>query len=156
MATTVRPIPPGYHSVNAYLNIRGAADAIEFYKKAFEAKEIFRMPGPDGKQVMHAELQMGDSMLMLSDEFPEMGGKSPQALNGSPVTMFMYVEDVDKVFNRAVAAGAKATQPLKNMFWGDRYGTLTDPFGHRWALATHIEDVPPDELAQRAAKAFGG
>jgi uncharacterized glyoxalase superfamily protein PhnB len=150
----VKPVPDGYHTLTPYLVIRDAAKAIEFYKKAFGAKETFRMPGPGGK-IMHAELQIGDSMLMLAEEMPEYGAKSPQALGGSPVNVFLYVEDADKVFNQAVAAGATVTMPLADQFWGDRYGKLADPFGHQWSVATHKEDVAPEEMAKRAAKAMG-
>ncbi len=149
----VKPVPDGYHTLTPYLVIRDAAKAIEFYKKAFGAKETFRMPGPGGK-IMHAELQIGDSMLMLAEEMPEYGAKSPQALGGSPVNVFLYVEDADKVFNQAVAAGATVTMPLADQFWGDRYGKLADPFGHQWSVATHKEDVAPEEMAKRAAKAM--
>ncbi len=150
----VKPVPDGYHTLTPYLVIRDAAKAIEFYEKAFGAKETFRMPGPGGK-IMHAELQIGDSMLMLAEEMPEYGAKSPQALGGSPVNVFLYVEDADKVFNQAVAAGATVTMPLADQFWGDRYGKLADPFGHQWSVATHKEDVAPEEMAKRAAKAMG-
>lgn len=155
MATKAKPVPDGFHSVTPYLTVRGAGEALAFYQKAFGAKELFRMPGPDGKRLMHAEMKIGDSIVMLSDEFPEYGGKSAQTLNGSPVSLFVYVEDVDAVFNQAVAAGATVEMPLENQFWGDRYGKLVDPFGHKWGLATHIEDVPPEELGKRAAAAFG-
>jgi uncharacterized glyoxalase superfamily protein PhnB len=134
--------------------VRGAAQAIEFYKKAFGAEELTRMPSPDGRTVMHAELQIGDSILFLADEFPEMGARSPKALGGSPVTIHLYVADVDAVFNRAIQAGATAQMPPTDMFWGDRYGKLTDPFGHVWSVATHTEDVPPEEMAKRAQAAF--
>jgi PhnB protein len=150
----VKSVPDGYHTLTPYLVIRDAAKAIEFYEKAFGAKETFRMPGPGGK-IMHAELQIGDSMLMLAEEMPEYGAKSPQALGGSPVNVFLYVEDADKVFNQAVAAGATVTMPLADQFWGDRYGKLADPFGHQWSVATHKEDVAPEEMAKRAAKAMG-
>jgi len=153
MSKAVKPIPEGYHTVTPYLTIRGADRAIEFYKRAFGAKELLRMPGPGGK-LMHAELQIGNSIIMLSDEFPEMGGKSPQALNGTPVSIFLYVEDVDKVFQQAVATGASVQMPPQDMFWGDRFGKIGDPFGHNWALATHKEDVAPGELAKRAAAAM--
>jgi PhnB protein len=147
----VKPIPEGYHTVTPYLTIRGAARAIEFYQRAFGAEELMRMPGPEGK-IMHAELQIGDSRLMLSDEFPEMGGKSPQALGGSPGFLFLYVKDVDAAFQRAVGAGAQAKVPPADMFWGDRFGRLVDPFGHEWGLATHREDLTPEEIARRAPR----
>lgn len=146
----VKPIPEGYRTVTPYLTVRGADRAIDFYKRAFGAQEKFRMPGPGGK-IMHAEIQVGDSMIMLSEEFPEMGSLSPQALNGSPVGIFLYVEDVDAVFQQAVAAGAKPEMPPQDMFWGDRFGKLADPFGHKWQLATHKEDVAPEEMERRAA-----
>jgi PhnB protein len=143
MAGKVNPIPSGYHSVTPYLVVNDASRAIEYYKQAFKAKETVRMAGPGGK-IGHAELKIGDSMLMLSDE---MGGnRSPQSLGGSPVSIFLYVENVDSVFNEAVKAGAKGDAPPQDMFWGDRFGKLTDPFGHQWALATHVEDVAPEEM----------
>jgi len=151
MAGKVKPIPDGYHSVTPYLIVRGGAEAIEFYKKAFGAEERFRMPGPGGK-VMHAEIQIGDSVVMLGDEWPEMGVKSPHSLGGPGVSVMLYVTDVDASFKQATAAGAKAKQPPTDMFWGDRYGKLTDPFGHEWGIATHIEDVAPDEMERRGKK----
>jgi PhnB protein len=154
MKKDVNPIPEGYHSVTPYLVVRGADRAIQFYEKAFGARELLRMPGPGGK-VMHAEIKIGDSVVMLSDEFPERGAQSPQALNGSPVSVFLYVESVDATFAAAVKAGARVEMPLMDMFWGDRFGKIVDPFGHKWGLATHIEDVPPDEMAKRMAAAGG-
>jgi PhnB protein len=153
MATKVKPIPDGYHAVTPYLVVHDAAGAIEFYQRAFGAKETMRMDGPPGK-IAHAELKISDSMIMLSDEMPGSGARSPRSLGGSPVSIFLYVENVDTVFNRAVAAGAKADQPLADMFWGDRYGKLTDPFGHSWSLATHKEDVAPAEMARRSKEAM--
>ena len=154
----VKPIPEGYHSVTPYLIIKGAADAIEFYKKAFGATELFRFPAPDGK-IGHAEIKIGDSPIMLADEFAEMGYKGPQALGGSPVSLMIYVEDVDTIFNQAVAAGAIIKEALQDKFYGDRIGTLVDPFGHVWHVATHKEDVSPEEMERRAkaasAKASG-
>jgi PhnB protein len=152
MAEKVKPIPDGYHSVTPYLTLSDSARAIEFYKKAFGATEQFRMETPAGK-IMHAEIKIGDSIIMLSDE---MGGdcQSPEALGGSPAGMMLYVEDVDAVFDRAVAAGGKVKMPLDDMFWGDRFGTITDPFGHVWSIATHKEDVPPDELEKRGKEAM--
>jgi PhnB protein len=144
----VKPIPDGYHTVTPYLIVQGAAAAIEFYKKAFGAKELMRMPGPGGK-VGHAELQIGDSRIMLADEHPEMGAKGPGSFGGSPVGLLLYVEDVDARFNRAVAAGGKVKKPLADQFYGDRSGTLTDPFGHQWTIATHKEDVAPAEMDRR-------
>jgi uncharacterized glyoxalase superfamily protein PhnB len=153
MASKVKSIPDGCHTITPHLVIRGASEAIEFYKKAFGAVESRRSLGPGGK-VMHAELMIGNSALFLADEFPEWGSNSPLHFKGSPVVLNLYVEDVDKVFNQAVAAGAKVTMPLQNMFWGDRYGKLVDPFGHEWSLATHIEDVPPAEMKKRMDEAM--
>jgi PhnB protein len=141
----VEAVPKAYGSVTAALAIRGAADAIAFYVKAFGAKELSRMPGPDGK-LMHAEVRIGDSIVMLGDESPEMGSPSPQTLNGSPVALMLYVKDVDAVFARAVAAGAKPVMPPADMFWGDRYGQVSDPFGHRWSIATHKADLTPKQM----------
>ena len=155
----VKPIPVGYHSVTPYLIIKGAADAIEFYKQAFGATELFRFPAPDGK-IGHAEIKIGDSPIMLADEFAEMGYKGPQALGGSPVSLMIYLEDVDTVFNRAVEAGASVKEAVQDKFYGDRTGTLTDPFGHVWHVSTHKEDVSMEEMEERAkqasAKASGG
>src|SRR5262245_35639403 len=143
----VRAIPEGYHSLTPHLVIRDCARAIEFYKKAFGAEERGRAPGPDGR-IMHAELKIGDSIVMLSDEYPEMGGKSPQALNGSPVTINLYTEDANAAWKRATEAGATVRMPLGDQFWGDRYGQVTDPFGHHWSIAQHIKDVSPAEMKQ--------
>jgi PhnB protein len=143
----VKPIPDGSHSVTRHLVCAGAADAIEFYKKAFNAVETLRLPGPQGK-LMHAEVRIGDSAVMLVDESPEWGMLGPKSLKGSPVTIHLYVEDVDAFVARAVAAGAKITMPVADMFWGDRYGTLEDPFGHRWSVGTHIRDVSLEEMQQ--------
>ena len=154
MTSKVRPIPEGYHSVTPYLIIKNAADAIEFYKKAFGATELFRMDQPDGK-IGHAEIKIGDSPIMLSDEFPEMGHRGPQSLGGSPVSIMLYVEDVDAVVNRATIAGAKLDRPVEDKFYGDRAGSLTDPFGHIWHIGTHKEDVSPEEMEKRAAAAAG-
>ena len=155
----VKSIPEGYHSVTPYLIIKGAADAIEFYKKAFGATELFRFPAPDGK-IGHAEIKIGDSPIMLADEFAEMGYKGPQALGGSPVSLMIYLADVDTVFNRAVEAGASVKEAVQDKFYGDRTGTLTDPFGHVWHVSTHKEDVSMEELERRAkaqtAAASGG
>src|SRR6266446_2265025 len=151
----VKPIPEGYHSVTPYLIIRGAAEAIDFYKRVFGATELMRMPGPDGK-LGHAEIRIGDSAIMLADEHPEMGHRSPQSLGGAGVSLMVYVERVDEVFKRAVASGAKELQPVKDQFYGDRSGTLQDPFGHTWTVATHIEDIPPDEMRRRAEKFMQG
>jgi uncharacterized glyoxalase superfamily protein PhnB len=154
MAKKVRPIPEGQHTVTPHLVVRGAAKAIDFYKKAFGAKEKGRLPGPDGKSIAHAEIQIGDSFVYVVDENPEWGARSPQALGGTPISIHLYVEDADAVFNQAVAAGAKAEMPLTDMFWGDRFGKVSDPFGHEWTVATHKEDVPPEEMKKRAAAAF--
>ncbi|HSU59605.1 MAG TPA: VOC family protein [Bryobacteraceae bacterium] len=147
----VNAIPPGYHTVTPYLVLNDASRAIEFYKQAFGAQELARMGAPDGK-IGHAEIKIGDSIIMVSDEM--MGNRSPQSLGGSAVSLFLYVDDVDSVFNRAVKAGAKSDMPPSDMFWGDRYGKLTDPFGHLWGLATHVEDVAPEEMEKRAKAAM--
>jgi PhnB protein len=148
MPNPVRAIPEGYHTITPGLTCKNAAHAIDFYKSVFGAKEIMRMPEPGG-MIMHAELQIGDSRFMLSDEIPGMTcAPSPGAVN--PVYLFMYTENVDAVFNRAVSAGAKVDMPLMDQFWGDRYGKVTDPFGHQWGLAQHIEEVAPDEMMRRS------
>ncbi|HKQ84400.1 MAG TPA: VOC family protein [Steroidobacteraceae bacterium] len=144
-----KPIPAGYHSVTPYLIIDGAADALEFYKRAFGATEQFRMPAPGGK-IGHAEIKIGDSAVMLADEYPEMGARSPRALGGAGVSLMIYVERVDDVFKQALKAGAKELQPLENKFYGDRSGTLQDPFGHVWTISTHVEDVSTEEVRRRA------
>jgi PhnB protein len=153
MPSKVQPIPKGYHSVTPFLVVDDGAKAIDFYQRAFGAKEIMRMATPGGK-VSHAELQIGDSMIMLSEEMPGSGSKSPRSLGGSPVGIFLYLENVDSVFNQAKSAGAKVEMPLEDMFWGDRYGKLVDPFGHSWSLATHKEDVSPQEMKKRAEQAM--
>jgi PhnB protein len=145
-----KPIPAGYPRVTPYLIVDGAARAIEFYQRVFGAAERMRMPGPGGK-VGHAELTIGDAMIMLADEHPEMGARGPRALGGSPVSFVLYVEDVDAMVRAAVAAGSRLLRPVEDKFYGDRSGTIEDPFGHHWHLSTHVEDVPPDELARRAA-----
>ena len=144
-----KPIPDGYHSVTPYLIVQGAAGAIEFYKKAFGASELMRFGGLDGK-IGHAEIRIGNSPVMLADEYPDMGFRSPQALGGAGVSLMVYVEQVDAVFKRAIAAGAKELRPLTNQFYGDRSGTLQDPFGHVWTIATHVEDIAPEEMRKRA------
>jgi len=149
-----KPIPEGYHSITPYLIADDAAGAIEFYKKAFGASELMRMAAPGGR-VGHAELRIGDSRIMLADEFPEMGARSPKAVGGSPVSLHLYVEDVDATVRQAIAAGAKEIRPVKDQFYGDRLGTVEDPFGHVWHISTHKEDVPADELKRRAAQAMG-
>ena len=148
-----KPIPEGYHSVSPALTIDGAAEAIDFYERAFGAKERLRMPGPDG-EIAHAELEIGDSVVMLSDPFPQSSVKPPSQLGGTTVGIFVYVEDVDAVFQQAVEAGATVTMPVDDMFWGDRFGSVTDPYGHHWSLATHVEDVPPEEMEERAKQAM--
>jgi PhnB protein len=150
----VKPIPEGYHSVTPYLIIKGAADAIEFYKKAFGATELFRMDH-QGK-IGHAEIKIGDSPIMLSDEAPEMGYVGPTTLGGSPVSIMIYVEDVDTIFKQAIAAGGEQQKPVQDQFYGDRSGSLKDPFGHVWHVATHKEDVSPEEMDKRMAAATGG
>jgi uncharacterized glyoxalase superfamily protein PhnB len=149
------PIPSGHHTITPHLVIKGASEAIEFYKRAFGAEELSRMamPGADGQmKVGHAELQVGDSILYLADEFPEYGSTGP---NGhSPVVIHLYVTDVDATFSRAVEAGATATMPVADMFWGDRYGKLVDPFGHNWSIATHLEDLTPEQMEERMATLF--
>ena len=144
----VKPIPEGYHSVTPYLVVRGAAQAIEFYKKAFGATELMRFPGPNGT-VAHAEIKIGDSPIMLADEGNEY--KSPQSVGGSPVSLMIYVQDVDKVYSQAISAGAKSSRAVEDQFYGDRSGNLTDPFGHVWTVATHKEDVSMDEMQRRMA-----
>jgi PhnB protein len=144
----VKPIPDGYHTVTPYLIVRSADRAIDFYKRAFGARELMRMTGAAGK-VMHAELKIGDSIVFLADEFPERGHRSPESLGGAGGSIFLYVRDVDAAFKRAVDAGARVVRPLADMFWGDRYGQLADPFGHEWGLGTHKEDLTPREIARR-------
>jgi PhnB protein len=153
MAGPVKPVPPGYHTVTPYLTLSDAASAIDFYKQAFGATEIARMKGPDGK-IGHAEIKIGDSVLMLADEWPGNEARSPQSLGGSTVGIFLYVDNVDAVFETATKAGAKIQQPLADMFWGDRFGKVSDPFGHHWALATHVEDVSPEEMEKRMRAAM--
>lgn len=151
----VKQVPDGYHSVTPYLIVSGASDAIDWYGKVLGATERMRLPMP-GDKVGHAELELGDSVIMLADEFPDMGVKGPKTIGGSPVSILVYVEDVDAVFDRAVKAGATAREPLEDKFYGDRSGTFEDPFGQVWSVATHVEDVPPDEMAKRAAAMMGG
>jgi len=145
----VKPIPEGYHSVTPYLIINGAAEAIEFYKKAFGATELFRMDHQG--RIGHAEIKIGDSPVMLSDEYPEMGYKGPKSVGGTPVSLMIYVDDVDTVYKRAIESGGIEVKPLQDQFYGDRSGTLTDPFGHVWTVATHKEDVTPEEIDKRLA-----
>jgi len=153
MANKTQAIPKGYHTVTPSLFVAGAAKAIEFYKKAFGAEEVMRFPAPDGT-IMHAELRIGDSTIMLGDEMPDQGGKSPRAYGGSPVSFFIYREDVDASWKQAVDAGAKPIQPLIDQFWGDRAGCIQDPFGHVWWLAQHIKDLTPEELRKNAEAMF--
>ncbi len=150
-----KPIPDGYHAVTPTLTVRGAADAIEFYKKAFGAQEVMRFPGPDGKTIMHAEIKIGDSRVMLNDEIPQMKCLSPQSLGGSSCGIFLYVENADDVFNKAVSAGAKSQMPMMDAFWGDRFGSIIDPFGHVWSIATHKKDMTHEEL-KKAGEEFMG
>jgi PhnB protein len=149
-----KPIPDGYPRVTPYLIVDGAATAIDFYESVLGATERMRMGAPDGK-VGHAELEIGDSVIMLADEHPEMDAVGPKAVGGTPVSLHVYVEDADAVFERAIEAGAEARRPVENKFYGDRLGSFEDPFGHHWHVATHVEDVPPEEMSKRAAEAAG-
>jgi PhnB protein len=148
-----KPIPEGYHTLTPYIAVDNAAEAIEFYKRAFGAKERVRMPAPDGT-IGHAELEIGDSLVMLSDPFPQASTRPPKELGGTSASVFMYVEDVDAVVKTAVEAGANVEMEVADQFWGDRFGTVSDPFGHVWSIATHVEDVPPEEMAERAKAAM--
>jgi len=149
----VKRVPDGYRRVTPHLTVRDCAGTIEFYKRAFGAVEKRRAPGPDGKSIMHAELQIGDSVIFLNDEFPEMGALSPLALKGTPVTVHLFVEDADKQFQQALAAGAEVVMPLADQFWGDRYGIVKDPSGHHWSIAHHAEDLTPAQMQERMAQA---
>jgi PhnB protein len=151
----VKAIPDGYHSMTPYLIIDGAAKAIEFYTKVFGATELLRLPGPGGK-LGHAEIKIGDSVLMMADEMPEMGHRGPKTLGGSPVSIMLYVDHVDQTFSKAVSAGATVDRPIKDQFYGDRSGTVVDPFGYKWTISTHIEDVPPEEMERRMAAFSSG
>jgi uncharacterized glyoxalase superfamily protein PhnB len=155
MAKPGKPVPEGMHTITPHLPVQGAARAIEFYKQAFGAQELSRAPAPDGQKVMHASLKIGDSLLFLADEFPEMGPgpRAPQSLGGTSVVINLYVEYADTVFKRAVSAGAQVHHPLADMFWGDRYGQVRDPFGHIWAIATHKLDLTPEEM-EKGQRAF--
>ncbi|WP_442756745.1 VOC family protein [Methylocystis sp. JAN1] len=153
MSEKARPVPEGVHTLTPHIVCAGAAEAIEFYKKAFGATEIMRMPGPDGK-LMHASVRIGDSMLMLVDEMPQWGALGPKARNGTSVTIHVAAPNVDEVFARAVAAGATVKMPVADMFWGDRYGVVVDPFGHEWSIATHIRDMTPDEILAAGREAM--
>ncbi len=151
----VKPIPDGYPQVTPYLICDDASAAIDFYRDVLGATERMRMPAPDGK-IGHAELELGNSLIMLADEYPEMGQRGAKTIGGSPVTISVYVEDVDSVFDRAVKAGANVLRPVENQFYGDRSGQFEDPYGHRWNVASHVEDVPPDEMERRVAEAMAG
>ena len=155
MSPSVKPIPDGYPQISPYLIVDGAAQAIDFYTQVLGATERMRMGGPDGK-VGHAELQVGDGVVMLADEHPDMGYRGPKTIGGTPVTIGVYVEDVDKTFDAALKAGAKSLRAVENQFYGDRSGQFEDPYGHRWSVSTHVEDVPPDEMQKRAAAMGGG
>jgi PhnB protein len=150
----VRPIPEGYHSITPYLVISGAAKAIDWYKQAFGAQQTLRMEDPTTGKIGHAELKIGDSYIMLADEYPDMGYRSPKTLGGAGISLLLYVKDVDGTVKQAVDAGAKLERPLQDQFYGDRTGTIQDPFGHVWTIATHIEDVSPEEMLERSKKAF--
>jgi uncharacterized glyoxalase superfamily protein PhnB len=154
MAGPAKRVPEGLHTITPHLTVRDGAKLIEFYKQAFGAKEIRRSVTPDGKSLLHAEIQIGDSRVFLNDEFPEMGARSPLATNGTPVHIHVYVDDVDALFEKATKAGAKVVMPLADQFWGDRYGIVEDPSGHRWSLASHIRDVTPEQSAKAAAEIF--
>lgn len=154
MATTIKKIPEGYHTATPYLIIKDAGKALEFYKEAFGATELTRLTTPDGT-LMHAEFKIGDSPIMLCDECPEWNALSPLTIGGTSISIVLYVEDVDAVVNRAVTAGATVVMPVADQFWGDRMGTVTDPFGHKWSIATHVEDVSPEEIGKRAQALFG-
>ncbi|MDJ0896057.1 MAG: VOC family protein [Alphaproteobacteria bacterium] len=156
MTEAVKPVPDGYMRVTPHLVVDGAAEAIEFYQKAFGAEEVQRMPAPDGKRLMHAEILINGGRIMLVDAFPEYGSRSPKSLGGTAVTLHLFVEDADAVFERAVAAGGTATMPVSEMFWGDRYGKLTDPYGHEWSVATRVAEPSREEMMAAAAKMMGG
>ena len=152
MTTSVKPIPEGFHTATPSLVVKDAAKAIDYYKEVFGAEERMRMPNPNGK-IQHAEIKIGDSIIFLSDEFPNMGGKSPQTLGGHSGGIYLYVKDVDAVYEKALAAGAKSAMPVTDMFWGDRHGAFTDPFGHSWGVSTHTEDLSEEEM-EKGAQAF--
>jgi PhnB protein len=156
MSNKVKPIPDGFHTLTPYLIVRGGAEAMDFYKRAFGAVERFRLPGPDGKSIAHAEMVIGNSIMMLGEESPQRAfSHSPATLKGSTVGILIYVEDVDAVFKRAVAAGATIKEPVENKFYGERAGTLADPFGHLWTIMTHVEDVTSEEVQKRMVELFG-
>jgi len=154
--SNISPIPEDFRTITPHLVVQGVADAIEFYRRAFGAQELYRNLASDGKTIIHCELLLGDSRFFVNDEFPEHGTVSPRTLNGSPVTLHLYVEDVDVVFQSAVDSGAEALMHVQDMFWGDRYGMLQDPYGHRWSVASRIEDLSPEEVNQRAKAFFSG
>jgi PhnB protein len=156
MPETVKAVPEGYPTLIPYLSVRGGSEAIAFYVRAFGAQERYRLPGPDGKRVGHAELTIGDSLFMLADEMPEFGNKSPQTLDGSAVAFALYVEDVDASFARALAAGGTEVEPVEDKFYGDRAGTISDPFGYKWSLMTHVEDISPEEMERRMNVLYAG
>ena len=153
MTTQVKPVPAGYHTITPGLTFKQAARAMDWYKQAFGAEEVMRMDGPGGA-IMHAELRIGDSIFFVNDEMPQGGSRAPETLKGTSGGMFLYVENVDAVVKRAAEAGAKVTMPPQDMFWGDRFGKVTDPFGHQWGIATHVEDVAPEEIGKRAQAFF--
>lgn len=143
-----KPIPDGYSTVTATLTVSNAQKAIEFYNKVFDAKELYRFPGPDGKSIMHAEIMIGNSIVMLADEMPDMGSRSPKSIGGTGSSIYLYVNDADATFSKAVSAGAKPLMPVMDGFWGDRFGSIEDPFGHIWGIATHKKDMTPDEISK--------
>ncbi len=151
---SVKPIPDGYGTVTPTLTIREASKAIEFYKKAFDAQELYRFLGPDGKSIIHAEIKIGNSIIMLNDEMPQINCNSPQSLGGTGSSIFLYVNNADATFNKAISAGAKPLMPLMDAFWGDRFGSIQDPFGHVWSIATHKKDMTPDEIKKAGQEAF--
>lgn len=151
---SVKPIPDGYGTVTPTLTIREASKAIEFYKKAFDAQELYRFLGPDGKSIIHAEIKIGNSIIMLNDEMPQINCNSPQSLGGTGSSIFLYVNNADATFNKAISAGAKLLMPLMDAFWGDRFGSIQDPFGHVWSIATHKKDMTPDEIKKAGQEAF--
>jgi PhnB protein len=156
MADQTKRVPEDFHTITPHLVVRGVVDAVEFYRKAFGAEELYRNMAPDGQAVMHSELLLGSSRFFVNDEFLDHGVLSPAALNGSPVTLHLYVEDVDSLYQRAVDAGAEVVFPLADCFWGDRYAILKDPFGHKWSIASRLEDLSPDEIKRRASEYFAG
>jgi PhnB protein len=151
---SVKPIPDGYNTVSTYLIVKNSVEALEFYRKAFGAEPGVRMPTPDGKSTMHAEMKIGNSTVMLTDENPQWGAQAPETLGGSPSSLHIYVTDADALFKKATQAGCEVIYPINDTFWGDRYGKVKDPFGHQWGIATHKEDVPPEEMGRRAAEWF--